>query len=56
MINAGEVPEDNAYYALERRAGDLFTLFAKEPSDTVCGLEAAGRIFYVKETEKTLAK
>lgn len=56
VINAGEVPEDNAYYALERRAGDLFTLFAKEPSDTVCGLEAAGRIFYVKETEKTLAK
>lgn len=55
VVNAGEAPSDARYYALERRAADLYGLYARgnpEPG----GAEAAGRIFYQKDCEKTLAK
>lgn len=55
VINAGETPPDETYYALERRAADLYGFYAvgnPEPG----GAEEAGRIFYRKDSEKTLAK
>lgn len=37
LVNAGETPPDAAYYALERRAGDLYALFSEgavDPAET----------------------
>ena len=31
LVNAGERPADPAYYALETRAAELYSLFAAEP-------------------------
>lgn len=42
IVNAGE--GEGAYYALECRAADLFTLFAEEACP--CGTEKKGRIYY----------
>lgn len=50
VINAGQTPEDTAFYALERQAADLYTLFARADSDTVCGAEISGRVFYAEKS------
>lgn len=50
VIHAGETPQDEAYFALECRAADLYTLFAREPAGTVCGLERRGRVYYDRES------
>lgn len=55
VVNAGEMPPDAAYYALECRAADLYGLYAAGKPEAG-GAEAAGRIFYRKDSEKTLAK
>ncbi len=42
IVNAGE--GTGGYYAMERRAADLYTLFAE--GDSPCGLEERGRVYY----------
>lgn len=42
LVNAGE--GTGGYYEMERRAADLYTLFAE--GDSVCGSEERGRVYY----------
>lgn len=48
LVNPGECPTDLAYYRLETRAADLFTLFSSE--NTPCATEQNARIT-IKEAE-----
>lgn len=50
LVNAGERPDDEAYYDLERRAGDLYSLFSTE-GPRPGGEEAGQRVSYLPETE-----
>ena len=45
LINAGQTPKDNAYYRMECRCADLYTLFAAPGFQTACQLEQNNRIF-----------
>lgn len=45
LVNAGSPCPDPAYWALERRAADLYSLFAVDDADTTCGMEQAGRVY-----------
>ena len=45
LINPGETPIDRAYYALETRCSDLYTLFTVPGSTPVCRMEQDARIF-----------
>lgn len=45
LLNAGARAKDSPYAALERRAADLYTLFAEPPGRPESGLEKAGRVF-----------
>lgn len=44
LVNAGQTPPDPAYFRLECRAADLFTLFAAPDTPTPCRLEQTARI------------
>jgi len=44
LVNAGETPPDAGYYALERRAADLYTLFSE--GGAPCRTEEEGRVYY----------
>ena len=44
LINSGETPADKAYYRLECRASDLYTLFCKSDQAPVCNIEQNARI------------
>ena len=55
LVNAGAVPPDPEFYALERRASDLYTLFGTDPNRLFCGLEEKNRIFY-QDLEKNTCK
>lgn len=44
LVNAGETPPDAGYYALERRAADLYTLFSE--GGAPCRSEEEGRVYY----------
>jgi len=46
LVNAGETPPDAGYYALERRAADLYTLFSE--GGAPCRTEEDGRVYYRK--------
>ncbi len=46
LVNAGETPPDAGYYALERRASDLYTLFSE--GGAPCRAEEDGRVYYRK--------
>ena len=45
LVNAGERPMDDAYYALECRAAELYSLFSTE-GPRPGGEEARQRVFY----------
>ena len=45
LINPGQQPKNRAYYELERRASDLFTLFAAPEYESLCRLEQDARLF-----------
>ena len=45
LVNPGQTPPDQAYFALETRASDLFTLFAAPNCPSVCRLEQDSRLF-----------
>ena len=45
LINAGETPQEAAYYALESRAADLYTLFSRGPAAPGAA-EARQRVVY----------
>lgn len=45
LVNPGETPSDRAYYALETRSSDLYTLFAVPGSTPVCRMEQNARLF-----------
>ncbi len=44
LVNPGETPPDRAYYALETRAADLYTLFAAPACPTPCRTEQDARL------------
>lgn len=44
LVNAGQAPEDQEYWALEQRCGDLYTLFAEDFSHAVAGWEKNVRV------------
>lgn len=44
LINPGETPADKAYYRLECRASDLYTLFCEQDQLPSCGTEQSRRI------------
>jgi len=46
LLNPGQTPADRAYFELERRASDLFTLFAAPGFPYSCGTEQNGRIVF----------
>ena len=46
LLNPGQTPADRAYFELERRASDLFTLFAAPEFPFSCGTEQNGRIVF----------
>lgn len=41
LVNAGQTPPDAAYYELERRAADLYTLFPARAPHAAPGQNAA---------------
>ena len=45
LVNPGQTPPDRDYYALERRAADLFTLFAAPGCPTPAAQEQSARLF-----------
>lgn len=49
LVNAGEIPPDAAYCALERRAADLYTLFSRPDAPCPAGTEQAARIYRKKK-------
>lgn len=49
LINAGQTPPDAAYYELERRAADLYTLFCAPDAPTAAGSEHNARIYRKKD-------
>lgn len=48
LINAGQVPENKAYYALECRCAELFSLLCDPKHPPKADFEATGRIFLKK--------
>ncbi len=44
LVNPGETPTDKAYYRLECRASDLYTLFCEQEQLPLCGIEQMGKI------------
>lgn len=48
LVNAGQTPSDEAYYALERRAADLYSLFCAPGTPCVAGSEHNARIYRKK--------
>ena len=44
LVNAGQTPPDAAYYELERRAADLYTLFSRPGAPCSAGTERGARI------------
>ena len=44
-VNPGQTPPDRDYYALERRAADLYTLFAAPGCPTPAAQEQSARLF-----------
>ena len=46
LVNAGTIPPDKTYYAMECRASDLYTLFRADETRLTCGQEQKNRIFY----------
>lgn len=48
LINAGQRPPDAAYYALECRAADLYSLFCAPDAPTIAGSEHDARIYRKK--------
>lgn len=49
LVNPGEKPGEQSYYALEVRASDLFTLFAAPGAPTPAATEQHARIFREKK-------
>ena len=49
IINAGETPPDRAYAELERRAADLYGLFADREAPMPPNSEARARVIPIKE-------
>ena len=49
LVNAGELPPDAAYFALERRAADLYTLFSCPDAPCFAGAEREARIYRKKK-------
>ena len=49
LVNAGETPPDAAYFALERRAADLYTLFSRPDAPCFAGTEREARIYRKKK-------
>ena len=49
LVNAGQTPPDAAYYALERRAADLYTLFSRPDAPAPAGMEQNARIYRKKK-------
>lgn len=47
VVNAGESPPDPGYYALERRAADLYALFSE--GEPPCRAEERGRVYYRRD-------
>lgn len=45
LINPGQQPPDRAYYSLETRAADLYTLFAAPEFPMPCRTEQSARLF-----------
>ena len=48
LVNAGQTPPDAAYYELERRAADLYTLFSRPGAPCSAGTERGTRIYQRK--------
>ena len=48
LVNAGQTPPDAAYYELERRAADLYTLFSRPGAPCSAGTERGSRIYQRK--------
>ena len=48
LVNAGQTPPDAAYYELERRAADLYTLFSRPGAPCSAGTERGARIYQRK--------
>ena len=48
LVNAGQTPPDTAYYELERRAADLYTLFSRPGAPCSAGTERGTRIYQRK--------
>lgn len=48
LVNAGQTPSDAAYYELERRAADLYTLFSRPGAPCSAGTERGTRIYQRK--------
>lgn len=46
LVNAGAQPPNAAYYALECRASDLYSLFCDDDAQMKCRTEQDSRIFY----------
>ncbi len=44
LVNPGETPPDSAYYRMECRAADLYTLFCQPDQTPACGTEHKNRI------------
>lgn len=44
LVNPGEMPPDKAYYRLECRCSDLYTLFSQPDQPAFCQREQTGRI------------
>ena len=44
LVNTGQRPSDSAYYRMECRCTDLYTLFAAPDHQPVCGVEQTARI------------
>lgn len=55
LIQAGQTPPDPAYFRLEQRCADLYTLFAPEGSPVPCRTEENRRLFY-NSLRKTVKK
>ena len=55
LVNAGEHPEDGDYYALECRAGDLYSLFSLA-GPRPAGEEGRLRVCFLPEAEKESRK
>lgn len=51
LVNAGETPPDAAYFALERRAADLYTLFSRPDAPCHAGTERLARVYRKNEKD-----